>query len=276
MFSRPFGNVMAGLPRASSPADARRRNRVILKSVLIGVVTIDAALGLLLLYIVFLHLPYFNLQHVEVTGNRRLSRDEVIEASELEGGINLLTMHLPHIAGKLKRHPWIRSASVYRRFPGRVIIEVEERAPRAILAASKLYYVDEHAEPFTRVLPGDSVNFPLFTGIGAEELQSSGAEVRELLRIGLTLLDLLERRGDSLDPREVAEVRISLEGGLTLVNATNQEVVLGTTNFDLKIDRYERLKRFLTRRGEWNNARIIDLDFEDRALVRSGRSRIQG
>lgn len=275
MFKRRFRRVAAA-SGASSPAEKRRRNRVILKSVLIGAATIDAALGLLLLYMVFLHLPYFNLQHVEVTGNRRLSRDEVIEASELERGINLLTVNLPNIAQKLKKHPWIRSASVYRQFPGRVMIEIEERTPRAILAAEKLYYVDEHADPFTRLLPGDAMNYPLFTGIDAEQLQSGSAEVRELLRMGLTLLDLLERRSESINPHTVAEIRMSPHEGLIMVTASNQEVVMGTTNFELKMDRYERLKRFLTGRGEWNNARIIDLDFEDRALVRSGRSRIQG
>jgi cell division protein FtsQ len=243
---------------------------------LIGVAAIDAVLGLLLLYIVFLHLPYFNLGHVEVTGTRRLSREEVIEASELESGINLLTINLSGITDKLRRHPWIRSASVYRQFPGRMIIEVEERTPRAILAAGKLYYVDEHAEYFTRLLPGDPVNHPLFTGIGAEDLQTSGTEVRELLRLGLSLLDLLEHKSESLGQHSVAEIRMSLDEGLTLVMMSNQEVVLGKGSFDLKIDRYERLKRFLTRQGEWNNARIIDLDFDDRALVRSGKSRIQG
>jgi hypothetical protein len=53
-------------------------------------------------------------------------------------------------------------------------------------------------------------------------------------------------------------------------------LVLGKSDFELKIQRYERLKRFLTRRGEWNNARIINLDFEDRALVRSDKARLQG
>ena len=53
-------------------------------------------------------------------------------------------------------------------------------------------------------------------------------------------------------------------------------LVLGKSDFELKIQRYERLKRFLTRRGEWNNARIINLDFEDRAIVRSDKARLQG
>ena len=156
--------------RPAESAGKRKRNRMILKSMLIGVVGVDAVLVLLLLYLVFLHMPYFNLQQVDVTGNHHLSREEVIEASELERGINLLTVNLGGIAEQLKRHPWIRSASVYRRFPGRIIVEIRERTPRAILAAGKLYYVDEQAEFYTRLFPGDPVHYPLFTGVKPERI----------------------------------------------------------------------------------------------------------
>ena len=110
-------------------------------------------------------MPYFNLQQIDVLGNRRLSRAEVLEASEIELGANLLTIDLNTIVAGLNRRAWIRSASVHRRFPGQLIIEIEERTPRAILAAERLYYVDDQAEFFARLLPGDSVNYPLFTGI---------------------------------------------------------------------------------------------------------------
>jgi cell division protein FtsQ len=260
----------------ADPSEARKRNRVFLKGVLIAGLTIDAILVVLLAYLFFLHMPYFNLQQVEVTGSRRLSRAEVIEASETVSGINLLTVDLGAIAARLQRHPWIRSASVYRRFPGSLIIEIEERTPRAILAAEKLYYVDERAEFFTRLLPGDSVQFPLFTGVTAEELKSRGPEIQEMVRLGLGVLDLVERSGKSIDSLAVVEVRLNLDDGLSLQTADSRTVVLGKDNFERKIQRYGRLKRFLTRRGEWQNARIINLDFEDRALVRWDKPHLQG
>lgn len=256
--------------------EARKRNRVILKWVLTGGIAVNGALGLLLLYIVFLHLPYFNLQQVGVNGNRRLSREEVIEASQLEGGINLLTVSLGDVAERLKRHPWIRSATVYRRFPGRINVEIEERTPRAILAAGKLFYVDEQAQFFTRLLPGDQVNYPLFTGPNAEDVESNPSEVSEMIRLGLALMDTLDRSGFGLDRSEIAEIHIDLNEGLSILTSAGRTLVLGKEDFDRKLNRYERLKRFLTRRGEWNNARFIDLDYEDRALVRPGRARVQG
>jgi cell division protein FtsQ len=255
-----------------------KRNRTILKSVFVIGIVIDLALGAVLVYLVFLYLPYFNLQRVDVTGIDRLSRDEVMEVAEIEEtGINLLTVNLGAITARLKRHPWIRSASVYRRFPGQLIVEIEERTPRAILAAEKLYYVDEQAEFFSRLLPGDSVRYPLFTGIRPSDLKTRRTEIREMIRLGLGLMDLVERSGSGLDISRISEIRIDIEDGLSLQTRTGRLLVLGKTDFDNKLKRYARLKKFLTRRGQWHNARIINLDFEDRALVRSPhRPRRQG
>ncbi len=255
---------------------SRLRNRKILKRVLGVVLGLDIMLGGLIIYLLFLHVPYFNLQHVDVTGARRLSKDEVVEISEVCSGVNLLTVDLNQIALKLRRHPWIRSASVYRRFPGQMIIEIDERTPRAILASGKLFYADDQGELFTRVLPDDSVDYPLFTGISPEDLKERPAEVQELVRTGFNLLDLIERAASDVDPAEVSEVRLNLDEGLSVLTSYGKLIVFGKEDHETKLFRLGRLKRFLTQRGEWNNAHIINLDFEDRALVRSDKSRVQG
>jgi cell division protein FtsQ len=257
-------------------SEARKRNRLILKYALLTALTIDSVLALMLAYLFFLHLPYFNLHHVDVIGNRHLSRAEIVEASEVEQGTNLLTLDLRAVTVKLKRQPWISSASAYRRFPGQLIIEVEERTPRAILAADKLYYVDQQAEFFTRLLPGDPVDFPLFTGVKPDELQANGSEIREMIRTGLNLLELMERAGSGLNPNGIAEIRLDLDEGLSLYTRAGRVVVLGKTGHERKIQRYGRLKKFLVQRGEWQSARIINLDFEDRAIVRWDKARLQG
>ncbi|MBM4327920.1 MAG: FtsQ-type POTRA domain-containing protein [Deltaproteobacteria bacterium] len=268
--------VPAIFPSDSEAGDRQSGAGSILRSVLLVMLCGNAALAVLLAYVIFLHFPYFTLHHVEVMGNHHLSGAEVIEASEVETGTNLLTLDLGAVASRLKRHPWVKAVSVYRKLPGRLVIEIQERNPRAILAAGKLYYVDEQGEIFTRVLPGNSVRYPLLTGVTLEELSKKGAEVRKSVRRGLMVLEALEKGVSGLAVASVNEVRISLDRGLTLHTNRGRTLVLGTEDFELKLRRYERLKRFLTRRGEWNNAKFIDLDFEDRALVSPGRAREQG
>jgi cell division septal protein FtsQ len=269
-------NNAGGIQDRTAPDRLRLRNRAILRSLLIAGLTVDAVLGLIFVYLFFLHMPYFNLEQIDVLGNRRLSRAEVLEASEIELGANLLTIDLNTIVAGLNRHAWIRSASVHRRFPGQLIIEIEERTPRAILAAERLYYVDDQAEFFARLLPGDSVNYPLFTGITSQELKSNASEVRELLRLGLGLLEILEHTVSDAEAFTISEIRLNLEDGLSLKTDSGRLIILGKSGLEHKMDRYVRLKRFLSGRGEWQNAWTINLDFEDRALVRSDKPRLQG
>lgn len=278
--NRKFTESLRGTTAARRNVDLgqrRARNHKILKCCLGVFVTLDVLLAIFFLGMVILQMPYFNLEQVDVVGNQRLSRAEVIEASEMEHGINLLTVDLASIASRLHRHPWIRTATVYRRFPSQLIVEIEERSPRGILAAGKLYYVDEQAEFFTRLLPGDSVKFPLFAGLEPEELKNSRPEIRELIRCGLSLMDSLERSGSGIDAVEVSQIRLNLDDGLSLHTKAGQVIVLGKSDFERKMQRYGRLKKFLTQRGEWHNARIINLDFEDRAIVRSAdKALLQG
>ena len=269
-------NNTGGILDRTTPGRLRLPNPAILRSLLIVGLTVDAALGLIFVYLFFLRTPYFNLQQIDVTGNRRLSRDEVLEASQVELGANLLTIDLNAIVTGLKKHAWILSGSVHRRFPGQLIIEIEERRPRAILAAERLYYVDDQAKFFARLLPGDSVNYPLFTGITGRELKSNASEVRELLRLGLGLLEILERTAPVGEAFTISEIRLNLEDGLSLKTDSGRLIILGKSGLEGKIRRYVRLKKFLSGRGEWQNAWIINLDFEDRALVRSDKPRLRG
>ena len=268
--------VKTTVSKTVDAAEKRLRTRVMLKRALIIVLCVNVVLGLLLIVSLFLRAPYFSLQSLDLIGNHRLTRAEVIESAGIEGGMNLLTVDLRSISTNLKKHPWIRSASVYRRFPGRLVIEIQEKIPTAILAVGKLYYVDERGEIFTRVRPGNRVSYPLLTGISSSQLESSPSEAQMMIKEGLSLLDIIDRQISDITPSMIAEVRIDLSEGLTLQTNTGRTVILGKGNYQLKLERYSKLKRFLTSRGQWANAGIIDLDFEDRAVVRWGGPRVQG
>ncbi len=73
--------------------------------------------------------------------------------------------------------------------------------------------MDEQAEFFTRLLPGDSVEFPLFTGVSPEDLKANASEIQEMVRTGFGLLDLMERTGSEIDPSGIGEIRIELDEG---------------------------------------------------------------
>jgi len=244
-------------------------SRSVLKMLLVTGICLDILLACALGYLIVIRSSYFNLNKVDVYGNHRLSKEEVIEAARLETGMNLLSIDLESITERLLRHPWIRSGSIYRRLPGQLVLEVEERTPRGILASDRLYYIDEKGSVFTRVLPGDPIDLPLFTGIQSDSMRLHPGEIQDSLRSGLKLTELIDRVDFGLHYADVREINISSEEGLTLKMKSGQIVILGHDDFESRLLRFDRLRKFLTDRGQWRNAHIINLDFEDRAIVRS-------
>jgi len=244
-------------------------SRSVLKMLLVTGICLDILLACALGYLIVIRSSYFNLNKVDVYGNHRLSKEEVIEAARLETGMNLLSIDLESITERLLRHPWIRSGSIYRRLPGQLVLEVEERTPRGILASDRLYYIDEKGSVFTRVLPGDPIDLPLFTGIQSDSMRLHLGEIQDSLRSGLKLTELIDRVDFGLHYADVREINISSEEGLTLKMKSGQIVILGHDDFESRLLRFDRLRKFLTDRGQWRNAHIINLDFEDRAIVRS-------
>jgi cell division septal protein FtsQ len=70
--------------------------------------------------------------NVQMRGNQRTSTDEIYAASGLEGA-NIFQVQADKVAGRVTNVPGVASALVHLRLPARVIIDVEETAPLAIL-----------------------------------------------------------------------------------------------------------------------------------------------
>jgi cell division protein FtsQ len=267
--SLPLSMQSSDIPESKRSTKRTHFNRSVLKILFATGICLNIILACALGYLIVIRSSYFNLNKVDVHGNHRLSREEVIEAANLETGINLLSLDLESITERLRRHPWIRSGSIYRRLPGQLVLEVEERTPRGILASDRLYYLDEKGNVFTRVLPGDPTDLPLFTGVQSDDLRLHPGEIQKSLKSGLILTELLDRIDSGLNSADVREINISSDEGLTLRMKSGQIIILGHNDFESRLSRFDRLKKFLTDRGQWHKAHIINLDFEDRAIVRS-------
>src|SRR4029077_3744602 len=110
--------------------------------------------------------------------------------------------------------PWVARATVRRQFPDRVIVDVVERRPKAIVNLGGLFYVDAAGVIFKRLAGGDNVDFPVVTGLRLADLE--GPEGRELLARALELQGLLER-DPAFGPSRVSELHVSRESGVSVI-----------------------------------------------------------
>ena len=97
--------------------------------------------------------------------------------------------------GRLERHPWIRRATVRREFPRRVMVEVAERQPAAVVLIDQLYYVDRSGTVVALVGRDDTLDLPFVTGIEAAVLAGERPFPRHAIRQALKLLQSMRAEG---------------------------------------------------------------------------------
>ncbi len=211
------------------------------------------------------HSSYFRLQDVEVRGTERITGTQVMRIAGLAKRPTIFDIPIPRIEAVLARNPWVDEVLARRKFPDRLIVDVKERSPRAIVHLGELHYVDREGVVFKRVARGETMNFPVLTGLESDEAVSP--EGRELLARALELVELWEAES-RLGQEQLSEIHIERERGFSVITRTDgMEIQFGLDNFPLKM---ETLTKLLDRLEEQQmHARHIDLSFRNLAVVRS-------
>ena len=211
----------------------------------------------------------FRVEQVEVQGNGRLSKGQVVALSDIETGINTFNLDIGLIGRKIEENPWVESARVQRIFPRQVMINIEERQPVAIVNLGYLYYLDKQGEIFKVLDATDNLDYPIVTGFNYAKAQAHNAEYAQQLKQVVKLLtDLGQRKLFSLE--QVSEIHFEASGGLSLFTLTGGvKVKLGRADYRRKLDRLERIYAQLQPKLQMLD--YIDLNVDEKVIVRIER-----
>jgi cell division protein FtsQ len=205
--------------------------------------------------------PYFLLQTIDVYGNRRLSKEAILEHIAVRVGESIWNFSARKLQMRLDAHPWIQRATVERELPGRVVIRVTERNPIAIVRFEELHFVDRRGHVLGPLGPEDSRDLPIITGL--EEGANRAFAPVALPRMA-QLLRWCERRG-CID--DMSEVHIDRENGVTMFPmATKVAVQLGWGRWSEKLRRSARV--FAAWEGQLDRLASIDVSLAGMVVVR--------
>ncbi|RNC72662.1 MAG: FtsQ-type POTRA domain-containing protein [Desulfuromonadales bacterium] len=213
-------------------------------------------------------IPVLQLQNIEVSRLKRLSRDDVIAQAGVSPGDSMVGLRLRSIGEQLAKNPWIEKVQVRRYFPHTLAIEVQEREPVAVVNMGFLYYLDAKGEVFKPLTHGDSLNFPVITGFTEEELARDPAGTKELLKGAVALMETL-KKGNTFSLADVSEIHVDKGFGLTLFTAAGGVPVrLGRDGFETKLARFATV--FGELKGQMAAVEYIDCDYHDKIIVKKG------
>src|SRR3972149_55899 len=140
---------------------------------------------------VYVHLlsdSYFRVREVEVEGGRKIPKETLLSLTVMEGMPNLFSVRLKEVVKRLESHPWIEQVQVRKVFPDKILIQIDERKPMAIVQLDELYYIDTQGEIFSSVGDRDEYNYPYLTGLTRQVLEKDPVRAKRLIAKALEFL----------------------------------------------------------------------------------------
>ena len=217
-----------------------------------------------------LHSARFAVSAIDVGGNAQRSAAAVVAESGLEIGSNVFAVDLNAARARiLAADPWIADATLARRLPSTIGIQVTERRAAALVALGDTYLATPEGEPFKKLEPDDALDLPLVTGIRPQQFTEDREGGLQTVRRAMDLAAEYGR-GPLAKRAPLEEIHVEPDGAFSLiVGRSAMQLVLGAPPFRRKLDQATRVVAELDRRGARADAIMLDNDSRpERVVVR--------
>ena len=211
-------------------------------------------------------LSWLRVSHISVHGNQRVQSGEVRALLDGLTGANLLTADLDTWRARLFASAWIADATLRRRLPGTIDVEIRERVPAGIArVGTTLLLIDASGQVVDEYGPRYAdCDLPVIDGLVADAraVPPTIDRVRGQLVFRL-LADLrtrpdLAKRVSQVDVQDAHDVHVLLDDDSAVLR-------IGDTNFVERLDSYVGLQAKL--RQSVPDIDYVDLRFGERVYV---------
>jgi cell division protein FtsQ len=210
--------------------------------------------------------PLFTVRTIDMNRCSNVSLEEVWAIVRGDGSGILWSVPAKEVARRLSGHPWVRSVSVRKSFPDRLVVRIQERTPVAMVNLDVLHYLDEEGRPFKRLTAYDPKNLAIVTGFSRGDLlRKDPVTVRDLRKT----LDLLRSVEAGSLRQNVSEIHFDAQDGYTVVTRdAGLQLKVGTIDVKEAIRRIEAAMPRIS--GTTRSSGIADLKTEGRVFMRPG------
>lgn len=210
---------------------------------------------------------FFKVRTVNVTGNSLYAPEEIVKASGIEIGDNLMILSKGAAAGKIMAVlPYIEEVRIERTLPDTVTIDVKESdASFAVAADDGTKWLVNASCKVLEQAPASAADYPTLVGITAtaptvgQPLQCEQADGLEVVKV------LLEQLENTDYISQIVEIDVTKPYDITLLYSDRFEIQLGGS--DEMSYKIQYLTEVLSQLDE-TKAGVIDLKFEEKKVAR--------
>ncbi len=213
--------------------------------------------------------PWPRVEAIRITGLKRMDERDVLRALQVPRNMNVFLLHTSQLTKRVEALPWVKSGAVRLEFSGRLVVDIVEREPLAVVQTDSFYLADTQGTLFMRTSPEKYPILPLITGIGPSEMQDGNTLSEDALGVVKALVSALEKARNWMPLSQISQCHWQSDVGFILYsNSKAIPIQLGKDNFEVKLHRLQRLAATLSGNQWWDMVTRIDLDYKNRAYVK--------
>lgn len=201
---------------------AIKKRKLILK-IIRTIILIGILIGTL---IYILLSPLFNIKDVTVTGNNKLSKEEIISLSEIRTEENIFKTSKNDIKNRIKTNPYVENVKIRRKLPDKVEIIVVERVATYMLPFANSYvYINNQG--YMLEITSPKANLPIITGVSTpEENLHEGERLlsEDLVKLG-EVLQIIESANANGIQELITKIDISNRQDYTIMLEKEKKLV---------------------------------------------------
>lgn len=158
--------------------------------------------------------PYFAIEQVDISGNHRVTREEILRLTGVTDQTNIFGINLNLIEQQIFSHPWIAEASVKRSYFSTLVVTIVEHEPLAIVNIENLsdIIINTQGRPFKEYDPQKDQlsNLPVISGIDLSRADNGYQFEGPLFN---AIMDILEIQGFG----KINDIRADDNIGITIL-----------------------------------------------------------
>lgn len=159
-------------PKLAKKAGIKKILAVLAGGLILAIFLFLITCGLLAGYNWLTHCSFFQLDKVEIRGNRLLNRAEILQAAQVPLGKNVLALSVLKVEQRVSQLPWVSQVSVRRILPDKLRMIIKEKVPYFwMVDQERLYYTDKRGRKICPVSIKEK-----FVSLPVLELEDKGME----------------------------------------------------------------------------------------------------
>lgn len=233
----------------------RRRQLNILQSLFFIVVLVATGY-------VLLQSPLFSVKDILVEGVQTLKPEEIERLSGINIGVNTFKLNLKEVQERVAMNPLVKQVKVGRRYPGTIVIRIEERKAVALVPwKGEFLAVDTEGYYLNKVKDFSKANLPVITGIRLGNLTPG----KQIAGDGLAAALKFVQKMDQNQLANLSEVNGADPMGIVIYTLDKTEVRLGTSE---RIEEKLALMREALKKSYGRQVEYINITYEGKPVIK--------